>query len=313
MKHLLFGDESSFALGELFDGEGIEFKSLRVSESLFGTIPEIELVYRGDNEFFKVNDEVKGELKSSTGRSNKFKGFVYGMKYSLNEYTINILCCDRSFTKDRAVTKYTSVDNAINALSRMQRVGSVKSDLLEFQDPYYIYQRNETNYHLCSRLCFSYKRNTVYGFLLDGLRFVDLNSYSPVTTLTDGTDMKLESNPSWADPKLYGEVVEQADYNAEEPVYERDDNHRAISMYEDIVMVDSPYEELIGNYLHNQRLSTSRSVYNFTLKNLPDYQVGDFLKIKSPSINFSECYVTGRTIDCTMSEMKVNVSIQSIK
>ena len=311
MKYLVSNDGSSFRIDKLFD-EDIELLKVHIEEGLYGDIPDIVVNLKTDKELCKINQEFTGSLISKDGYTNKFKCFVYDITYNLNEMEIKFMCCLPKFTKDRVVTKYTTIDNAIQSTYQLDRLDDVKTDLLDFSDPWYIYQKNETNYHLCRRLCKSYKHNTVFGFLLSGLRFRDLLTWKPEVILRDKVDINLQSPSNWIHPKLYDQELKFVDYNSNVVEFEKDPNHQFVEYYEDIIPVNNIYKELIGNFLFNQRLELSKNINEFQLKFLPVYQVGDFVKIPSEQIIFNNCFISHRIIDMTKADISVHYTIQSI-
>lgn len=317
MKVLGSNDGSYFYLVEpkLFDDD-MELISVHFEEKLYGDIATFDIKCRTDKELISIGKKITAKLITQYGYCNDIQGYVYSIKYIHNDMIINIICCDPKFTIGKAVTKYTSIDNAIKSTYSLPRLDKppVKTDLMKFSDPWYIYQKNETNYSLCKKLCMSYKHNTVFGFLLSGLKFKDLKNWIPEIVTTDQAEINLVDSPLFNNPKLYDESVDYAEYNTDAPDMENeiDPNHKKVIMYSEIQTVNNVYEDLIGNYLFNKRLSISKNTNNFKIHYLPDWQVGDFIKINSNQLKFKECFISSRIIDYTRASVDVSLTIQSI-
>lgn len=314
MKVVKCNDGSIFYVSELFDKE-FEIISIKIEERLFGDIPTIDIKLRCNEQPCQVDDLVKGYLISKDGLKTEFSGFVYTVEYMNNELTAKILCCSPDFVKNKFVTKYTTIDNAIESTSQMARIDNplIKTDLLDFQDPWYIYQKNITNYKLCTKLCTAYKHNTIFGYLMNGLLFKDLANWTPEIEATDRDQINLTNPTSWQKPKMYDQQMNFTDYNSKTPEYEVDENHTFVTQYETIIPTNVPYKELIGNFVYNQRLANSQNTNNFKQTFISDWSVGQFIKIKSPQINFKNCFISARTINISKALPQVEFTIKSIE
>ena len=316
MKVLGSNDGSYFYLVEpkLFDDD-MELISVHFEEKLYGDIATFDIKCKTNKQLVNIGDKIKAKLITVNGYCNDIEGYVYNFTYNLNE-SQKVLCCDSKLTRGNVITKYTSIDNAIESTYLLARLDNpkVKTDLMKFSDPWYIYQKNETNYSLCKKLCMSYKHNTVFGFLLSGLKFKDLKNWIPEIVANDQGEINLVNQPSFGDPKLYSQTVDYNNYNTDAPDMENeyDESHKQILMYSSMAVMNPVYEDLIGNYLFNQRLAVSKNTNNFRMSYIPDWQVGDFIKINSDQIRFKECFISSRIIDYSTANVGVSLTIQSI-
>jgi hypothetical protein len=310
-KSMVANDGSVLDIKELFEKD-IEMYSVNIKESLYGDLPELNVKFKTDDDTIcKVNDRLTCSLKSGEGAEWKFNAFIYDQKYINNIMEIKTICWDQKFTKDKFTTKYTSIKNAIESTCFSEIIGNpdsaTKSDIMDFKDPFYLYQRNETNYHFCTRLCKSYKYNTVFGYVLDGLIFVDLSSWKKDIELKDRSDISLVTPSTWTESKLFEEKVEYIDYsNGKDP------NHVIVKFYEDMIPVNKEYKELVGNGLFNRKLYNSKNVNTFQMKYIPQFRVGQFAKIPSEQIRFNECFISERVVDFDKANVSVSFTIQSI-
>jgi hypothetical protein len=315
-------DKSEFYINNLFE-LNIDIHNIKITESLFGDIPTIELQFNCDPDDlkdYKINKVLTGTLTSPDGFTNTINGFIYKLTLDLNEVTMGIMNCDPEFTKNKVVSKYLKIDNAVDSTWKRGRYierkrPQVKTDINFADDGLHsIYQRMESNYTFCNRLCRSYKHNTVYGFLFDGLRFLDLDNLgTEECEVHDQSGWKLMNPPQWSDSKFYDNDVDYIDYNHKSPEYELDPNHTIVSLYGRQVVVDSIYKELVGNFLYNDRLSHSKQVANFKCHYLDKVQVGDYFKLKSKQIEFNDVFLSKRIIEFRESSTEVSYEVRSIK
>lgn len=313
MKIYPFSEGGSFVLNKLFDHD-IEVHSLKITESLYGSVPTIELKFgcSDEEELPEIGEEFTGSLKTDSGYENKIQCYLYSVQKSLNHITMNFLCCKPKFMKDRVVTKYTSIDDAISSTWQLDRLDSVKTDILRFTNSHYIYQRNDTNYNLCTKLSKSYKYNTVFGYTLSGIKFIDLNDVKNVGEMDEKGMIALTQPSSWSDPKLYSlGDIKFIDYN-NSPQFESDGNHVMVNMYTDQIDTDNAYKDLIGNFLYNSKLGTTKNISSFKSNKLMDYQLGDFINIDSDQNNYQCNYLSKKIIEVNLGEVKVNYDFQSI-
>lgn len=313
-------DSAFFRVDDLFDKQ-IEMHSAKITESLYGDLPTIELVFScgNDEDLYPINHVLTGKLVTRNGYENSFEGFIYSIERNLNKVTMKLLLCDSGFTKDTFVTKYTNITDAIKSTWQRDITcfsdGSIKTDVLDYQDPHYIYQRNTTNYQLCTKLCKSFKYNTVFGYGMSDLIFVDLSNpkVKKDCKLKESDTVKLMSTPTWSDPKLYAiNKVTYEDYNTDQVEYEVDPNHINVRFYSKSYTVDTVYKELLGNYLYNSKLESLKNTIHLQSKILYDYQLGDFVELKSNSLNFQNTFISKRVITLDKAKVTVDYRIQSI-
>lgn len=326
MKWLVANDDSAFRIDGLFDDK-VEVFEVTITEDIGGEIATISLkadiknlegtvkpTGNYDNFSYKVNQEFKGTLISGKhGTSFKFECFLYDLKYYTQAVEMKFLCCKPKFTKENVVTKYTTIDNAIQSTWQLARLDKVKTDLMNFEDPWYLYQMNETNYSFNKRLCMSYKHDTVFAYCIDGLQIIDWTQWVPGIELRDQVDVNLKIGSGFFEPKLYEQKIDYIDYNADDVEYEKDPNHHFTKMYQDVIPVNSVYKELIGNFLYNKRFLIKKRTNYMEMNYLPGWHIGDPVKIKSTQLVYKEFFITGRIVEFRKSEVKVHFTLQSIK
>jgi len=309
--YIVNNEETKFRIKELFDKE-IELISIVICETLYGSIADVELNanIKELDEDFKLNKEYNCSLIDQYGNVTEFKCFCAFLSFVDNFLQMKFLCCDKDFTKKSLVNKFKNIDDAIKSASKMQRLDNplIKTDLLEFNDPYYIYQTNEANNRFCTRLCWSYKHYTTFGYLLNGLKFIDLKSWKPDLELIERRDIRLLEPASWNRNKKLDEDIKYIDYSNG-----RDPNHILIKFFDQTIVADTPYKFLIGNKLFNEKLVQFSQKNKFEVKFYPGWTVGTFVNLKpSPQINFIECIITSRRIKFEKASVSTLYGIQSI-
>lgn len=313
VKRYVTDDQSYIQINKLFELD-IEIFDITIEESMMdGSVTLIHLTGQSEAIPCKVNDVFTGTLYSGMhGCTWNFECFVYDIKFHNHSLKIDFACCKQKFLKDNVVAKYTSIDGAIKSTWQLARLDKVQSPL-QFDENYSLHQQNESNYQYCKRLCFAYKYDTIYGFLINGLKFVDLNAWTKEVELTDKVEITLQDGAEFEEPKLYDKDVKICDYNHKSPEYERDDNHQQIWMNGHVITVDKHYAQLHENHEHNIRLLDMKRTNKFHMNYLHGMSVGTYVQINSDQLSYKKSVITSRVITMHKTDCHVTYKICSIE
>lgn len=314
MKCIETNDRSKFYISDLFDRSDWESCKVTIEESMFGDIPEIRLEMHCKKPICTNNEEFTGWLMDKNGNKELFNCFVLDFTFNNKISNITLLCCKPKFTKDNVVTKYSTIDNAIQStwqLNILKLPKDFQSDIMQLDSDHYYYQKNITNYNLCSRLCKCYKKDVLFGYGINGLTLMDLQQWKPINQgnpFIDMKDINLNGNNDYVDPKLYQMNNSFVDYSKG-----KDPNHQLVLYYQQLIPVDNAYKDVIGNMLYNQRYDTSMRLANFRMNYYQKIRIGDGLEIQSPLNKYPEARVTKRVINIDDNAIKVDYTIQCYK
>ena len=286
---------------EPWESKGYTIAYLHIFEVLGGLIAngDMELWYPNTDEALKlVTEEQTGilELKDSKkkGLTYKIPIFINSRSFFENILKINFTCIsDKGFYTNRISLEHTDIGSAITSLYPGTKDIRTKSDV---NNGIPIYQNDETNYTLCERLAYSYKRNSIFTFGMEGFMIKDtigINSlgndeHSSILEFTgmldmDNTEMyklnynqKLNTTPfnPWEDKD---EATTKKDYTNLQPI-----NCRSIINYTDYHIVGTDYYQLHNNYEYNYNFLNSTYYTSFTITgvDMPSYKIGDILTYK---------------------------------
>lgn len=291
------------SISPIFD-KSFELIKVVLKESAFGDLPDITLTIRCDEDIVQVLDEVKGSLINPDGFAINFVGYVYSLDFANYISTIKILAVDKKFTRESNINKWTSVPNAIKSLYPGKIISNTDSDLLNSID---IYQKNISDYNLCNKLAWSYKKDTVFGFALGSLRFHDLNNWSSKYKMVVNIETGLVTPPELTQPKLYDKVTKFIDYSKGQ-----DPNHSYIKFHNNILMANNDQRDLIGNYLYNKtKFDVLRNSGNYEVRTVLPIQVTDGVELVSKDNVIKKTFVSNIVINLDYNEVKVGYTLKS--
>ncbi len=222
--------------------------------------------------------------------------FIESRRYFENILNISFTCIsDKSFYTDRISLEHADINDALDSLYPGKKDIRTKSDL---NNNIPIYQTDETNYSLCERLAYSFKKDTIFAFGMEGFMLKDTigtnslgedeKSYELVFLGMgdmDNTDMYnltydkiLNTEPfnPWEDKDKDLSTTKE-DYTDLEFK-----NCRALINYTTYNIVGKDYYDLQETYNYNYNLMNSNYYTSFEITGeyIPQYKIGDVLTYK---------------------------------
>jgi len=309
MNYIQLSNGSTLGLEKLFDNN-IVINSVKLSEAMYGELPTMDLDFdfnedpKSGNTTLKVNDVLKGYLVYPNNQKEEFSGYVYSFNYYYNKMIVKLILVDPDMLKTVQSTDYSGIIKAIQGTYK----GTILTQL-SYSDPVNndVYQRLESNYEFCTRCCWMYRYNNVFGYSLSGLKFIDLNNYRPIDEVNADANFHISNIPEYTDPKLYDQEVIETNVIGDE------EYHYNINFYNRIYTVDRAYSDAMNNYLHNTRFKTSKLNFNAQSKYLFPYKLGDMIKVESSQLNINDTFISKRIIDIQKSDLTVYYTLQSIR
>lgn len=282
--------------------KGYRVAYLHIFECLGGEIAhgDLELWYPSTDEAQKlITTEQTGELeitdtKKDGGLTYKIPIFINSRCFFGNIMYLNFACIkDKGFYTNRISLEHTDISAAIKKLYPGKIDIRTSSDI---NNGIPIYQTDETNYTLCKKLAYSYKRNSVFSFGMEGFilkETVGINSFgkdenSNPLEFKGGLDMdntqmyKLNYNQyinadpfnPWEDKD---EATTKKDYTDLQAT-----NCRALIDYTTYHILGTDYYQLENNYNYNYNFLNSDYYTSFEITgvDMPSYKIGDILVYK---------------------------------
>lgn len=282
---------------------GYTSNKIHLVESLGGEIAkgEMELTFpKIDESLELITKERTGELfikdKKSDGVSYTIPIFIYERDYFKNILRIKFFCIkDYKFFTDRISVEYKDITEAITKLYPGNVDIRTESDI---NNNITIYQNDETNYSLCKRLAYSYKKNSIFSFGFEGFMLKDLEGINSIGKDEKSYEMIFNGSLNGANSDLYNlkyektkntkpfnpwednenSATKQKDYADLQPK-----NCRAIIDYTNYTILSRDYYQMADNSLTNRRiLNTNYSDFKITHSDIPIYKIGDVLTYITP-------------------------------
>lgn len=293
-----------------------EFVNFELNESILGKLPTAKVLLRCDHDLVQLKDEVVVTITDPLGNTYSGNMYVYSIKMDgrQHSYTIELLSQNPEFTREPHLSKFTNIKNAVSSLYPGGQVTNTDTDLLNDIE---IHQMNETDYNLCTRLLHAWKKNTIFGYCLDGLRILDLNNYQPVSEddFKFDRDMTIVGGSSdLSDPKLFSKDAEFINPNQDGTQYS-DPNHFAVKFDKNYLVVNNDYRDLIGNYLYNKRFEATKWYLNTTTRReLNPLVITSGIKISDDSgvVRFNELFIASRTMKIDLNSINIDYTLRSI-
>lgn len=157
---------------------------LQMVEQLGGEIPrgEVDMFVAGNEEEIKklITDQKTGTIhiidEKENGLEYKTDVYITDREFYENSLKLKFICTkDMNFYVKRITTYYKmGIKEAIEAL--FPDTPDRKEFRIEPANPEekIWYQNDETNYDICKRLCYAYKKDSIFHFGWDGLMIKDL-------------------------------------------------------------------------------------------------------------------------------------------
>lgn len=285
-----------------------KFTSLQLYEELCGQIAYgmIELVHDGSDVALKlITDQYTGDLtikdEKEGGLIYEIPIFIVNREFSKNYIKLNFICIkNKSFAFDLHSSEWTDIGNTIKSLYPGNSDIRVDSDIQNSKIKYF--QNNETDLDFISRLCWSYKKESVFSFGWEGLMIKEImgksdhlgNNEKPKPKLwirEDSDLLQIDTDYDLYNRELYKLPYncwedttgkkEPKDYTQLEPV-----NMRVIKRSGGIRSVGTDYLPLLENRKYNMLYNKSNYYNSFRVKmfDIPRYKIGDVLGYKKESI-----------------------------
>jgi len=304
MNYIKFSDGSVLGLNTSNEFSGL-IKSVIFREELYGTVPTLDIDIQSDKELYKVNDQVNGYLTHPNGLRQNFVGYVYSFKYYNGNQSIKILLIDKSMVDTIQVCDYNGIIQAI--------YGTYKGAMLTkltYNDPIdnnnKIYQKYVSNLEFCTKCCWCYRYDNIFGYLINGLKFIDLNNIQPIDTLSSSSNLHISNNPEFSSTPLFELNSEDTDFSLGDDI-----NHVNVSFNGYVTAVNKDYANAVNNYLHNKRYKSSKLKFDATSTQLFPYVCGDALYINSNQIQIKTAFISRRVIEFDKYTTKVHYEFQS--
>lgn len=281
--------------------KGYQVVSLHLFECLGGDIAhgELELWYPNDNEAEKlITDQQTGELELKDTKENgltfKIPIFIDSRRFFKNILRLKVTCIsDKSFMVDRISTKHDDIGSAIKSLYPGEVDIRTKSDI---NNNIPIYQMDETNYSLCKRLAYSFKKNSIFAFGIEGFMLKETIGTNSLGKDENSYDMEFKGMLDMDNTEMYKlnynrllnttpfnpwEDTDNSatgnDYTDLQPV-----NCRSLINYTSYSIMGKDYYQLSENYQYNYNFLNSDYYASFTITgvDMPTYKIGDVLTYK---------------------------------
>lgn len=280
--------------------KGLRFTSIHLYEELGGSLAfgTMELLHAGSKEAL---DLIEKERTGTITLDKKDGGWIYNIPVFItslssfrNSVSIEFVCCPLKdfWTVKKQVSWEQDVTETIKSLFPGKVDIRCESDI---QAPDLVfYQNKETDLELLTRLCYSFKRDSIFSFGWEGLMIKETmgekdstGKTEPNLVLISGGDFQQVSADDYKyNPTLYHlpinvwedseKRVALEDYTEKEPR-----NLRVIKKFGSTYIMRTPYYQLEENFLYNQAYMDSEMTRTITLVNnvtMPKYKIGDVLE-----------------------------------
>ena len=293
---------------------GYRITSLHIIEKLGGTIPrgELSLLFSDEggnmpSDFIKEQNTGTVKLKDEKEYPNsikyEFDVFITHRKFYGNYVDLEFVVTDdvEFFTKRVSTYHYKSIPLQDKIRSLFPGTVDFRGTTPDVPD-ISVYQNCETNFELLTRLCYSYKKDSIFCYSWDGLIIKDmvglsdhLGNAEPVLELdtyrlvqqAEPYDLnydKLQNHESFTPWSKPDECTTDNDYSS------FDSKYFTVQMdYQKYNVVEKEHEP----YMTNTWLNTKKMNYpgNTTLKmvstSMPHFKIGDAIKNVGEAKNIS--------------------------
>lgn len=259
---------------------------LQLKEDLSGGIPtgRAVLLFEKSNQALELITELNTGVL--TIRDLRPEGFTYTLpifitsrNYFENTFEIKFVCVeDYTFLTDPRDLVYSNISEALEFLSSQYSKNNSISVDSDIDNNIKIYQYRETNKDLCTRLCRSFKYNTIFGYTWNGILIKDIDVNNISTTIIEGRNgMTVSTTPY--------QLNYSSQLNYEPNTVLESNNFTAILNKDNYFLCAKGFDNLLKNNIRNSSLVTSGfyAKYSITSREVPrTYVIGDIVKYKSP-------------------------------
>ena len=271
-----------------FTDNGFKFVTLDCDEVLGGKLASgtIEMVHDGNDEALKLittQETVDIELgNTELGTILTIHGIITNRSYLKNFLGISFLCApDKDFYSRKSMLSFPDIDSAINSLWKGKKDIRTTSDLASGIK---LNQGGNYDRTFLTNLCRGYKKETVFGYGLDGLLIKDLigidstGNKEPYWTMLGGADVIQTTKQRYQlfhNKELYmkpEKVFEDASIGIEAQLF--DTRYR---------LVHSDHNILRENLYNNQKFYDTYMYNQIKVINtisLQSYRLGDVVNYK---------------------------------
>jgi len=270
-------------LGTTSNPKPYSFQSLTITESIFGEVPEIVLEITSDQDMAELNSVHTINIKLSNGSKIEATCYLYDISYSTLHQTLKLLVCDSEFTKVPYTNTYQGFDSAISScyngeiLNKPFATNNIK-----------LYQRSETNLQFLNKILLGYKKDTLFGFSISGLKFLDLNEAIPIKSYQLQSEFQINKPISTSEPASF-------EYDTE--VTERYTNHSKIRYGNHIIDVNNDYADLLETSSYN-RVRSNKNIGEFSAetRTIHPLELLDLVTFNSTDGQVKNYYIVSKVI-----------------
>lgn len=283
---------------------GYRLEYLKLYEELGGKLPSGRIVLSSDASqkgLELYSKEYTGHLtiEKEGGVTHEIDLFIHTRSIKKNTVTLEFICVpDNKFFTEKITLTHDDITNTITSLYPGKQDIRCETDIQGGDIKFY--QNAETNADLLTRLCMSFKKQSIFAFGWEGLLIKDtvgkdsqdndepymiyMGDFCNNSQEKDGQlDPFIEKyNPefynlpynSWEDSESKRVVK---DYTDLEPI-----NIRPLTRFGNTMYVQTPYQVLYENMCYNSIYYNSSYFHSFRIvaDSIPSYKLGDVLIYK---------------------------------
>jgi hypothetical protein len=281
-----------------------KFTNVHMYEELGGQLAfgTMSMIHDGSNTALKLlTDQHTGEItlkdEKEGGLEYKIPVFIINKEYVKNYLKIDFICIkDKAFAFNLHTSEWTNIRSTIESLYPGKKDIRVDTDIQNKKLRYF--QNNETDQDFISRLCYSYKRESIFSFGWEGLMIKEImgkldhdgnnEKPKPKIWLRENANMsQLDEDADQYSREIYRLPYncwedktgkkETQDYTEWEPI-----NLRLVKRYDGMRMVQTDYYPLLENRKYNMLYQNSNYYTTFRIKDfeMPRYKIGDVVNYK---------------------------------
>jgi hypothetical protein len=278
--------------------KGYGLSMIHITEQLGGRLAEgeIALIHNGSKDAMEAYNELNdGVLTIIRENSANYTIPVIvrtkTMNWSENYVTLSVFCgiTNKSFAADNMTSDWPDIKSAITNIFPGKTNIKCESDVkLDPGDR--LFQCNEPGASFLKRLCFAYKRNSVFGFGWEGLILKETYDVDDQTRkeslVADTSVVQLDAANKSYSPKLYNLPMcpwtdkDKKDKGAKDYTKFESNNLKVLKTYSDFNFVKKGYDIMQINASYNKLYSESSLFQSFRIidSEIPKYKLGWVIK-----------------------------------
>lgn len=285
-----------------WEDKGYFVASLHIFECLGGDIAhgDMELWYPDTDEASElVTEQQTGEIElkdtKKGGLTYKIPIFIESRSFFENVMKIRFTCIkNKDFYTKRISIEHVDIGTALRDLYPGEKDIRTNSDV---NNNIPIYQTDETNYSLCKRLAYSFKKKSIFAFGMEGFMLKDTVGKNSLGNDEKSSEFEFIGMLDMDNTKMYklnyNRILNTKPFNPWEDKDEsatnnkdysnlRPTNCRAAINYTTYSIMGTDYYQLQDNYNYNYNFMNSDYYTSFTITgvDMPLYKIGDILTYK---------------------------------